>query len=114
MLNITTIEETTNEATAVVAQAAPVETKVQSAEKEAGFAAITVQSGIPLPTTASRSGKYPWDKMATGDSFFVPGAKVETFYTLTSTASKKYKCRFIARKWHEGTTEGVRVWRTEA
>lgn len=79
-----------------------------------GDVEITVEAGIPVPATTQRKAKYPWGSMSKGDSFFIPGAKVETFYTLCSTASKTHKCKFIARKWDgEGGVKGVRVWRSE-
>jgi hypothetical protein len=73
---------------------------------------FTIEKNVAIPA-ASRTGggkaKYPWAQMEIGDSFFVPGAKVETFYTLVSAQNKKGDARFICRK-QEG---GVRVWRVE-
>lgn len=78
-------------------------------------------AGIPLPEArSSRESKYGWDELAQGESFFVPGAKPDTFNTLTSTRNKREKekngdkaKKFVARKFtHEGVV-GVMVWRTE-
>lgn len=74
--------------------------------------AIKVDRGVPLPDSYRESrAKYPWGSLNLGDSFFIPGGKVETFYSLTASASRKHKCKYIARKWEENGTAGVRVWR---
>lgn len=77
---------------------------------------IKIETGVAIPASARSGGKakYPWTALAPEQSFFIAGAKVETFYTLCSTASKKHGCKFIARKWTgEGGVKGVRVWRTK-
>jgi hypothetical protein len=71
-----------------------------------------IEKNVAVPASVRTGGKskYPWNEMDVGDSFFVPGAKVETFYTLTATQNKKDAGRrFIARK----VDDGVRVWRIE-
>jgi hypothetical protein len=79
---------------------------------------------IPLPTTSrERESKYPWDKLAKGQSFFTPNAKIDTFNTLVSNRNKKEKkagttVKFTARKFtlkREGQpdVEGVMTWRVE-
>ena len=81
---------------------------------------VRFAKGIPLPP--SRGGgsgvRYPWETLVIGESFFVGGAKVETFYTAASTASKKHGRKFTARKVADGspwgaTGAGVAVWRVE-
>lgn len=82
-----------------------------------------VSKGVPLPPAQGGGGKakYPWETMEAGDAFFVEGAKVETFYTLTTSASKKFGRKFAARKLADGGIfgpeyegkPGVGVWRTE-
>jgi hypothetical protein len=79
---------------------------------------FTLSKSVPLPARTSAGGKakYPWAEMQPGDSFFVEAGKVETFYTLTSTARKKYNAVFIARKavgdaWGQPGVDGVGVWR---
>ena len=93
------------------------EIKAGQAEVEAETNTIAIEDGISIPETKRSGGKakYPWSDLGKGQSFFVPGAKVETFYTLCSSASKKLEGRkFIARKWDgEGGVKGVRVWRSE-
>lgn len=74
---------------------------------------FAIDDDIALPeTTRTRAEKYPWSKLEVNQSFFVPGAKVETFYTLCSSASKKHGGKFIARRWDGANgVAGVRVWR---
>jgi hypothetical protein len=82
-------------------------------KEAAGF---TVDDNVPMPDTVRTGGKpkYPWATLNEGQSFFVANGKVETFYTLCSTASKKYGHKFIARRWEEkGGVKGVRVWRSK-
>jgi hypothetical protein len=77
--------------------------------------------GVPLPPSSGGGGKakYPWQSMEVGDAFFTEGAKIETFYTLTSTANKKYGRKFVARKLDDGALfgpeyagkSGVGTWR---
>ena len=85
---------------------------------------VKIASGVPLPPSRGGAGgsKYPWDILTPGDSFFVPDGKVETFYTLASSASKKHKGerKFTSRKIADGSPwgsqfagkVGVAVWRT--
>lgn len=79
--------------------------------------------GVPLPPAQAGGGKakYPWADMEVGDAFFTEGAKIETFYTLTNSANKKYGRKFAARKIADGGIfgpefsgkPGVGVWRVE-
>jgi hypothetical protein len=120
--------EVTNETVAPVETTAPepVETKEENEpmpKTEASTPASTVNNGegfkidkgVALPDAKGGGGKakYPWEALDVGDSFFSPGAKIETFYTLTSAASKKFARKFLARKWDEAGVAGVRVWRTK-
>lgn len=78
--------------------------------------------GVPLPPVSGGGGKakYPWETMEVGDAFFVENAKVETFYTLTNSAAKKYGRKYVSRKLADGAAfgpefagkPGVGVWRT--
>lgn len=77
-----------------------------------------IVKGVAMPD-ASRVGggstKYPWSTMVPGDAFFVAGAKIETFYSLTSSAKKKHGHNFVARKCKGGLfgqadVDGVGVW----
>jgi hypothetical protein len=69
--------------------------------------------GIPIPdTTRTRASKYPWDEMATGQSFFVPGAKLESFSTAVSSRNRKGEKKYIVRKYTgPNGVAGVMVWR---
>jgi hypothetical protein len=90
---------------------------INNAASNASSSSFTIRKGVPLPETARRGGgvaKYPWEAMNPGDMFFVPGAKIETFYTLTSTAKKKYRKAFKAAKLTEEGVAGVGVWCLEA
>lgn len=74
---------------------------------------LTLRKGLPAPPRASfgpRVSKYPWNDMQPGDSFFIPGGKITTFYTLTSDARKKHGKNFRAYKLVEDGVEGVGVW----
>lgn len=107
----------TQEPTKVNEGEAPVEPVVPTqAPSQAPSVEITIDDDIPMPETARAGGKpkYPWATLNEGQSFFVANAKVETFYTLCTTASKKHGHKFIARRWEEkGGVKGVRVWRSK-
>ncbi|MCW2286877.1 hypothetical protein M2323_004690 [Rhodoblastus acidophilus] len=76
---------------------------------------IKVEKGIAIPESRGGGGKskYPWASLGVGDSFFVGGGKIETFYTLCSSASKKHGGKYIVKKWTEKGVEGVRVWKQQ-
>lgn len=87
-------------------------------EDEAGNGAATepqiqIFTGIPIPEgRTARESKYPWESLEVGGSFFVAGAKVDTFNTLCSSRNKKGTKKYIARKWTgENGVLGVMVWR---
>lgn len=95
---------------------APLADALANVKAQVSEAVIAIDDDVAIPATVRSGGKakYPWTELQPGNSFFIPGAKVETFYTLCSTASKKHGCKFIARKWDgEGGVKGVRVWRTK-
>jgi hypothetical protein len=118
MLNVA--ETKTTKATSSRAKDAP-ETAPAAAPAPVAVApakGIAIAKGVALPD-ASRVGggstKYPWATMVPGDAFFVAGAKIETFYSLTSTAKKKHGHNFVARKCKGGLfgqadVDGVGVW----
>lgn len=86
-----------------------------------GDKSMTIKSftGVPMPETKNtRESKYPWDQPV-GGSFFVPGAKIDTFNTLCSTRNKREKDkngdnakRYTAKKYNHEGTDGIMVWRT--
>lgn len=79
----------------------------------------TMLKGVPIPEgKATRESKYPWDTTPVGEAFFVPGGKIDTFNTLTSTRNKneikkngEHAKSFIARKFVHDGVAGVAVWR---
>lgn len=77
---------------------------------------IAIAKGVALPDGGRSGGsKYPWATMVPGDAFFVPGARIETFYSLTNTEKKKRPYDFITRKcngslFDQGDVDGVGVW----
>ena len=82
---------------------------------------FTLSDTVPLPSDTRRGGtrtsKYPWSSMAVSQSFFVAGGKINTFYTLCTSTSKRMSrtsaspLQFIARLVVENGVTGVRVWR---
>lgn len=91
-----------------------------------------VQKNVPVPKVvkpeAPKRRKYPFEDMAVGDMFFVPGKAKNTLTTHTSTVGKKLGRKFITRLtymvetlegWQqagpddEGAIQGIGVWRTE-
>lgn len=86
-------------------------------ETKAEDFSFAIEDNVKLPEKGNRekASKYPWDKLGIGQSFFVPNGKPGTFYTLCTSAKKKYAPKvFTSKQWkQEDGTEGVRVWRTE-
>jgi len=89
-----------------------------------------VQRNVPIPKVAKTEGrrKYPFESMAVGDMFFVPGKTKNTLTAITSTAGRKLKRKFTTRLcymaetrdgWKQvpssakGATIGVGVWRVK-
>ena len=68
---------------------------------------IAIDKDIPTPQTKERNS-YPYKVMEVGESFLVPGGKLQVVCNANYRASKKLGRKFIAR-CEEG---GVRVWRT--
>lgn len=65
---------------------------------------IEIEMGIPMPEKLSaRNGKYPWDNMEVGDSFFLAGR----------TKKVLVPARLKPKIFRQGAVEGgLRVWRT--
>lgn len=70
-----------------------------------------IEKGVPFPAKPVRGGKYPFAKLAIGDSFAVPlaGRKSWAFiFTAITNAQKLYNIKLTTRL----TADGVRrVWR---
>lgn len=66
---------------------------------------------IPIPPKAEHGGrpqKYPYDRLAVGDSFFVPRTNLSTHHWKLRTGWS-----FTRRVVTEDGIRGSRVWRTE-
>lgn len=81
---------------------------------------IKLDDEIPFPGgQRERADKYPWESMNPGQSFFVPGGKMSTFYSNCRKMGQKYEGReFRARDWEQeqeggAPIKGVRVWRVK-
>lgn len=71
-----------------------------------------IESGVPMPNTKGRKGKYPFAEMAIGDSFELPkGSPKTTVLNAANNWAKRHnkKARFSIR-YHN---EILRIWRTK-
>lgn len=78
----------------------------------------SIRKGKPLPDAAkrSRASVYPWATMEVDDSFFVAGAKIESFWSMCNQRNKAaadagLTVRFKACRDTEDGVNGVGVWR---
>lgn len=93
----------------------------------------TVIKNVPLPSAAAnrkhrgRRRKYPFESMAVGEMFFIPGRSKNNMTTHASAVGRKLERKFATRlvymvqddagAWQlcaeddEGATLGVGVWR---
>jgi hypothetical protein len=71
---------------------------------------IKVEHDVPIPVGGKgRKGeKYPFAKMAIGDSFFVQGGRNETRTSVLALVRRKYPDIKLTTALVEG---GLRVWR---
>lgn len=69
-----------------------------------------IEKNIPMPKIETGAkGKYPWNTLQVGESFFVPDKQYSDIGSLSSRASMILGVKFAVR-----TVEGgVRVWRTQ-
>jgi hypothetical protein len=67
-----------------------------------------IEKGIP-PPIGKKNGKYPYDKMDVGDSFYIEGAKITTISASIYHQNKKNKNKFASKT----VDSGVRVWRIQ-
>lgn len=77
---------------------------------------ITIDKDKPMPNGYGRGAprKYPFDELAVGESFFVPGKKANDLYSSADCA--KLRCpgrKFSRRTVTENGVTGVRVWRVQ-
>jgi hypothetical protein len=70
---------------------------------------IKIEKGFPAPNAGAggRKEKYPWSKMKVGDSFFVPGKRIQQFGSHAWHAGRLLRMKFACRTQNGG----VRVWR---
>jgi len=71
-----------------------------------------IDKNIPAPTGNSR-GKYPFEIMQVGDSFFVAGEELRKVKNSATGWGTRHSAKFRLSKVTEGEGEGVRVWRVE-
>lgn len=72
-----------------------------------------IEKNLPLPErqrgTPGRNAKYPFAKLEVGDSFFIPGIKVQS-----ASRNANYHSMRLGRKFVCRTVDGgVRIWRIE-
>lgn len=76
----------------------------------------TIEDNVPVTgaTRPSRKLKYPLDKLAVGQSFFVPdkGKNMTQLRSLAYAWAKRHKVTFVLRTTTEGDSVGTRIWRT--
>jgi hypothetical protein len=66
---------------------------------------ISIDRGVPIPR---RGGKYPYEELGVGDSFFVPNGESQLVSNNNWRMSKKLDRKFVCKK----IDGGIRVWRT--
>jgi len=73
---------------------------------------FAIASGLPIPETRQGAPcKYPWDKLAVGDSFFIPGKTSQTISPARQSAEHTRGTKYASRTVEENGVRGVRVWR---
>lgn len=75
--------------------------------------AFDIEKGVPLPerATGGRRSTYPFESLAVGDSFFVPGKT--KFASTIQSANKRLGHKFVWAPATKDGKDGVRVWRKE-
>jgi hypothetical protein len=69
---------------------------------------VVIESNIPIPETAYRASRYPFEDMEVGQSFLFPdGTTASNAYRYAKTANMKLDRTFIVRN----TAQGRRCWR---
>ncbi len=64
---------------------------------------IEIEDGIPIPPSAGRASKYPWDGLGVGQSFLISGRQKRLL------VPKRLKPRKFTQRV---CNDGLRVWRT--
>lgn len=80
---------------------------------------VRAQSKYPVPKkTRGRHPKWPWESMAIGEHFLMPGTKMEAACGQHCEAARRYGRKYTASKTGPGTNypkekKGVMIWRVE-
>ena len=100
----------TDQITAALDEGATVEQAVVSA---AVAPRVVVSSTRAMPaSTKGKASAYPWLALEVGQSFFVAGGKVESFWSMCAERNKANPDRkFKACRFTEDGVAGVGVWR---
>lgn len=72
---------------------------------------IKFDDNIPIPTDAKRAGKYQWQEMKVGQSFW-SASKPTSLRNIANQAGKRLNMKFLTRAETKDGIEGSRVWRT--
>lgn len=77
------------------------------------MAGFNIESGVPIPPKQDNRCKYPWSKLAEGDSFLVPlgDEGEEVLLKRMRHAVWMRNHRHHSRYHCEAVDGGVRVWR---
>ena len=73
-----------------------------------------IDTKIPIPSIRNKNGRYPFDTLKVGDSFFVPaeGANVVAVRSAAYMYAKSHlDYKVTARLVEEDGVKGVRIWR---
>jgi len=77
--------------------------------------APVIEAGIVMPPRGTKE-KHPFNRLAVGESFFESAADELSLrrlqWTLTACGRSRKRKLFTTRIVRDGTTLGVRVWRT--
>jgi hypothetical protein len=76
---------------------------------------IKIETGVPVPTRATRKSKYPFREMEVGNSFFVNDKdEVNRTQQKLSAAAAMFCKKNPAYKFKTQTFDtGVRIWRVK-
>jgi hypothetical protein len=73
---------------------------------------LKIDRGIPAPPDPrDKMGKYPYQKMRVGDSFYVDGVTSNEMCRRSYYWSVILKSRYTCRTIRDGRKVGTRVWR---
>lgn len=102
--------ETTETAAGAAVTHIPAERAVVTRKSDNGRYEISANIPIPAPAAKARRG-YPWEELAVGESFFMPGGNKASNSSVTRANKLLAPRVFDGRLWTEKGVDGVRVWR---